>query len=175
MTEKNEAEDGNSISLKSPWHMKWDRQQFLPFFPVAEIWSIMHLLYFSYPQEILAQFVEWGKKVWSPYSPQWSVYFSISLLPIAGKHPVIILYNMILSAQCIKCISFTLHLTLINGQLLIYSPKHMRPQISTISAQITYQLSMQLSPRTSANRQWMRHRTNNPHKYSDICFRHWLF
>ena len=90
MTEKNETEDGNSISLKSPWHMKWDRQQFLPFFPVAEIGSIMHLLYFSYPQEILAQFVEWGKKVLSPYSPQWSVYFSISLLPIAGKHPVFI-------------------------------------------------------------------------------------
>ena len=89
MTEKNETEDGNSISLKSPWHMKWDRQQFLPFFPVAEIGSIMHLLYFSYPQEILAQFVEWGKKVLSPYSPQWSVYFSISLLQIAGKHPVI--------------------------------------------------------------------------------------
>ena len=89
MTEKNETEDGNSISLKSPWHMKWDRQQFLPFFPVAEIWSIMHLLYFSYPQEIWAQFVEWGKKVLSPYSPQWSVYFSISLLPIAGKHPVV--------------------------------------------------------------------------------------
>ena len=90
MTEKNEAEDGNSISLKSPWHMKWDRQQFLPFFPVAEIGSIMHLLYFSYPQEIWAQFVEWGKKVLSPYSPQWSVYFSVSLLQIAGKHPVFI-------------------------------------------------------------------------------------
>ena len=90
MIEKNEGEDGNSISLKSPWHMKWDRQQFLPFFPVAEIGSIMHLLYFSYPQEILAQFVEWGKKVWSPYSPQWSVYFSISLLQIAGKHPVLV-------------------------------------------------------------------------------------
>ena len=89
MTEKNEAEDGNSISLKSPWHMKWDRQQFLPFFPVAEIGSIMHLLYFSYPQEILAQFVEWGKKVLSPYRPHWSVYFSISLLQIAGKHPVV--------------------------------------------------------------------------------------
>ena len=88
MTEKNETEDGNSISLKSPWHMKWDRQQFLPFFPVAEIGSIMHLLYFSYPQEILAQFVEWGKKVLSPYRPHWSVYFSVSLLPIAGKHPV---------------------------------------------------------------------------------------
>ena len=88
MTEKNEAEDGNSISLKSPWHMKWDRQQFLPFFPVAEIGSIMHLLYFSYPQEIWAQFVEWGKKVLSPYSPQWSVYFSVSLLQKPGKHPV---------------------------------------------------------------------------------------
>ena len=35
MTEKNEAEDGNSISLKSSWHMKWDRQQFLPFLQVA--------------------------------------------------------------------------------------------------------------------------------------------
>ena len=86
MTEKNETEDGNSISLKSPWHMKWDRQQFLPFFPVAEIGSIMHLLYFSYPQEIWAQFVEWGKKVLSPYRPHWSVYFSVSLLQIAGKH-----------------------------------------------------------------------------------------
>ena len=32
MNEKNEAEDGNSISLKSPLHMKWDRQQSLPFF-----------------------------------------------------------------------------------------------------------------------------------------------
>ena len=97
MTEKNETEDGNSISLKSPWHMKWDRQQFLPFFPVAEIGSIMHLLYFSYPQEILAQFVEWGKKVLSPYSPQWSVYFSISLLQIAGKHPVFII------CYCSRC------------------------------------------------------------------------
>ena len=26
MTEKNEAEDDNSISLKSPWRIKWDRQ-----------------------------------------------------------------------------------------------------------------------------------------------------
>ena len=31
MTEKNEAEDDNSISLKSSWHMKWDRQQILLF------------------------------------------------------------------------------------------------------------------------------------------------
>ena len=67
-----------------------DRQQFLPFFPVAEIGSNIHLLYFSYPQEIWAQFVEWGKKVLSPYRPHWSVYFSVSLLQIAGKHPVVV-------------------------------------------------------------------------------------
>ena len=73
--------------------MFWDtfknaKSVILHFFPVAEIGSNIHLLYFSYPQEILAQFVEWGKKVLSPYRPHWSVYFSVSLLPIAGKHPV---------------------------------------------------------------------------------------
>ena len=73
--------------------MFWDtfknaKSVILHYFPVAEIGSNIHLLYFSYPQEIWAQFVEWGKKVLSPYSPQWSVYFSISLLQIAGKHPV---------------------------------------------------------------------------------------
>ena len=47
MTEKNEAEDVNSISLKKTWLIKWNRQQFLPFFPVAEIGSNMHLLYTS--------------------------------------------------------------------------------------------------------------------------------
>ena len=30
----------------------------LHYFPVAEMGSNIHLLYFSYPQEILAQFVE---------------------------------------------------------------------------------------------------------------------
>ena len=75
--------------------MFWDtfknaKSVILHYFPVAEIGSNIHLLYFSYPQEILAQFVEWGKKVLSPYRPHWSVYFSVSLLQIAGKHPVLI-------------------------------------------------------------------------------------
>ena len=73
--------------------MFWDtfknaKSVILHYFPVAEIGSNIHLLYFSYPQEILAQFVEWGKKVLSPYRPHWSVYFSVSLLQIAGEHPV---------------------------------------------------------------------------------------
>ena len=61
----------------------------LHFFPVAEIGRNIHLLYFSYPQEIYSQFVEWEKKVLSPYSPQWSVYFSVLLLLITRKHPVL--------------------------------------------------------------------------------------
>ena len=74
--------------------MFWDtfknaKSVILHYFPVAEIGSNIHLLYFSYPQEIWAQFVEWGKKVLSPYRPQWSVYFSVLLLPIAGKLPVL--------------------------------------------------------------------------------------
>ena len=75
--------------------MFWDtfknaKSVILHYFPVAEIGSNIHLLYFSYPQEIWAQFVEWGKKVLSPYRPHWSVYFSVSLLQIAGKHPVVV-------------------------------------------------------------------------------------
>ena len=74
--------------------MFWDtfknaKSVILHYFPVAEIGSNIHLLYFSYPQEIWAQFVEWGKKVLRPYRPHWSVYFSVSLLQIAGKHPVV--------------------------------------------------------------------------------------
>ena len=73
--------------------MFWDtfknaKSVILDFFPVAEIGSNIHLLYFSYPLEIYSQFVEWGKKVLNPSSHQWSVCFSDSLLQIAGKHPV---------------------------------------------------------------------------------------
>ena len=71
MTEKNEAEDGNSISLNSPWNLKWDIQQFLPFFL-------------------------------SPYSPLLSVYFSVSPLQIAGKHPVLI-SKIIYMRTCALC------------------------------------------------------------------------
>ena len=58
MTEKSEAEDGNSISLKTPWHMKWDREQFLPFFTcclMSQKWKFCFLLYLK---EIYAQFIE---------------------------------------------------------------------------------------------------------------------
>ena len=47
MTEKNETEDGNSISLKSPWHMKWDRQQSLPFFYMLPDEPKMQILFSS--------------------------------------------------------------------------------------------------------------------------------
>ena len=52
----------------------------LHFFPVAEIGRNIHILYFSYPQEIYSQFVEWEKNVLSPYRDQWSVQFCFSLL-----------------------------------------------------------------------------------------------
>ena len=47
--------------------MFWDtfknaKSVILHYFPVAEIGSNIHLLYFSYPQKIYSQFVEWGKK-----------------------------------------------------------------------------------------------------------------
>ena len=50
MTEKNEADDGNSISLKSPWHMKWDRQQRLPFFYMLPDEPNMLILFSSVPK-----------------------------------------------------------------------------------------------------------------------------
>ena len=73
--------------------MFWDtlknaKSVILHYFPVAEIGRNTHLLYFSYPQEIYSQFVEWEKNVWSPSSPQWSVHISVSLLLITRKHPV---------------------------------------------------------------------------------------
>ena len=58
MTEKNEAEDGNSISLKSPWHMKWDRQQSLPFFTCCLMSQKCKFCFLLYLKEIYAQFVE---------------------------------------------------------------------------------------------------------------------
>ena len=58
MTEKNEAEDGNSISFKSPWHMKWDRQQFLPFFTCCMMSQKCKLFFLLYLKEIYAQLVD---------------------------------------------------------------------------------------------------------------------
>ena len=103
------------------WHtFKNAKSVNLDFFPVADIGRNIHLLYFSYPQEIYSQFVEWGKKVLSPYSPQWSVYFSVSLLQIAGKHPVyihlFIWINIYLSAE----FNFCGYLVPINYQQLTF-------------------------------------------------------
>jgi len=58
MTEKNEAEDGNSISLKSPWQMKWGRQQSLPFFTCCLMSQKCKFSFLLYLKEIYAQFVE---------------------------------------------------------------------------------------------------------------------
>ena len=58
MTEKNEAEDGNSISLKSPLLMKWDRQQSLPFFTSRLMSQKCKFCFLLYLKEIYAQFVE---------------------------------------------------------------------------------------------------------------------
>ena len=62
--------------------MFWDtlkklKSVILHFFPGAEIGRKIYPLYFSYPQEIYSQFVAR------------SVYFSVLLLQIAGKHPVL--------------------------------------------------------------------------------------
>ena len=70
-------------------HLKKSKSVILHFFPVAEIGRKKHLSYFSYPQEIYSQYVEWEKKVLSPYSHQWSVYFPVLLLLITRIHPVL--------------------------------------------------------------------------------------
>ena len=89
MTEKNEAEDGNSISLKSPWHMKWDRQQFLPFFTCCLMSQKCKLCFLLYLKEIYAQFVETNVLV------KHNIYHELKLtimdldLQITRKHPVV--------------------------------------------------------------------------------------
>ena len=58
MAEKNEAEDGSSISLKSPCHMKWDRQQNIPYFTCFLMSQKCKFCFLLYLKEIYAQFVE---------------------------------------------------------------------------------------------------------------------
>ena len=88
MTEKNEAEDGNSISLKSPWHMKWDRQQSLPFFTCCLMSQKCKFCFLLYLKEIYAQFVETNVLV------KHNIYHELKLtimdldLQITRKHPV---------------------------------------------------------------------------------------
>ena len=88
MTEKNEAEDGNSISLKSPWHMKWDSQQSLPYFTCCLMSQTCKFCFLLYLKEIYAQFVEAIVLV------KHNIYHEVKLtimdldLQITRKHPV---------------------------------------------------------------------------------------
>ena len=88
MAEKNEAEDENSNSLKSPWHMKWDRQQFLPFFTCCLMSKKCKFCFLLYQKEIYAQFVETNVLV------KHNIYHELKLTimdldwQITWKHPV---------------------------------------------------------------------------------------
>ena len=53
MTEKNEAEDGNSISLKSPWHMKFGQTTIPPIFYMLPDGPKMQILFPSVPKRNL--------------------------------------------------------------------------------------------------------------------------
>ena len=87
MTEKNGAEDGNSISSKSPWHMKWDRQQSFPFFTCCLMSQKCKICFLLYLKEIYAQFVETNVLV------KHSIYHELKRtimdldLQITWKHP----------------------------------------------------------------------------------------
>ena len=49
MAEKNEAEDGSSISLKSPCHMKWGKHQILSIIYMLPDEPKMQILFSSVP------------------------------------------------------------------------------------------------------------------------------
>ena len=89
MAEKNEAEDGSSISLKSPCHMKWDRQQNIPYFTCFLMSQKCKFCFLLYLKEIYAQFVETNVLV------KHNIYHELKLtimdldLQITLKHPVV--------------------------------------------------------------------------------------
>ena len=88
MTEKNETEDGNSISLKSPWHMKWDRQQSLPFFTCCLMSQKCKFCFLLYLKEIYAQFVETNGLVKHNIYQELKQTIMDLDLQITRKHPV---------------------------------------------------------------------------------------
>ena len=89
MAEKNEAEDGSSISLKSPCHMKWDRQQNIPYFTCFLMSQKCKFCFLLYLKEIYAQFVETNVLV------KHNIYHELKLTimdldwQITWKHPVL--------------------------------------------------------------------------------------
>ena len=88
MTEKNEDKDGNSISLKSPWHMKWDRQQFLPLFTSCLMSQKCKFCFLLYLKEIYAQFVESNGLVKANIYQELKQTIMDLDLQITRKHPV---------------------------------------------------------------------------------------
>ena len=95
MAEKNEAEDGSSISLKSPCHMKWDRQQNIPYFTCFLMSQKCKFCFLLYLKEIYAQFVETNVLV------KHNIYHELKLtimdldLQITWKHPVFTLITWV--------------------------------------------------------------------------------
>ena len=89
MAEKNEAEDASSISLKSPCHMKWDRQQNILYFTCFLMSQKCKFCFLLYLKEIYAQFVETNVLV------KHNIYHELKLtimdldLQITWKHPVV--------------------------------------------------------------------------------------
>ena len=93
MAEKNEAEDGSSISLKSPCHMKWDRQQNIPYFTCFLMSQKCKFCFLLYLKEIYAQFVETNVLVKHNIHHELKLTIMDLNLQITRKHPVDILHS----------------------------------------------------------------------------------
>ena len=93
MTEKNEAEVGNSISLKSPCLMKWDRQQFPPYFTYCLMTQKYKFCFLLYLKEIYAQFVETNVLVKHNICHELKLTIMDLDLRITWKHPVYVSLN----------------------------------------------------------------------------------
>ena len=89
MTEKNEAEEGNSISLKSPRHMKWDREQFLPFYTCCLMSKKCKFCFLLYLKENYAQCVETNGLVKHNIYQELKQTIMDLDLQITWKHPVL--------------------------------------------------------------------------------------
>ena len=66
MTEKNESEDGNSISLKSPWHHEMRQTAIPPIFYMLPDESKMPIMFSSVPKGNLRPVCRVRKKGFEP-------------------------------------------------------------------------------------------------------------
>ena len=85
MTEKNEVEDDNSISLKSPWHNEMRQTAIPPIFCMLPDEPKMQILYLK---EIYAQFVETNRLVKHNIYQELEQTIMDLDLQITWKHPV---------------------------------------------------------------------------------------